>query len=312
MDPIAYIIRGARRRALDPNAVLAVFKQEGLGGGIGDYGTSFGPAQLHIGGALPRAIGARGPRFAQQCAWSPAGLDYALNQIAGVARGQRGRAAVQSIVSRFERPADPSREIAGALGAYGSVGAAGRPLGVGPTAPQRRFGGRRLASAGIGAPPQVDVSGIINLTNQIVGLPALSMPITMPQAQARARVPSPVRPGVAAGPPVEPAPRRGGRSINWLEHFAAPYGLTVTSTTGGKHVKGSYHYRGRAVDFGGSPNRMAALAKQATRHPEQVTEMFYTGPGNPGVWIKNGKVYPNSQLDPSIARGHTTHVHLAR
>jgi len=46
-------------------------------------------------------------------------------------------------------------------------------------------------------------------------------------------------------------------------------------------------------------------------HPADFAEFFYTGPGNPGFFIKNGVVYPNSQLDPSVAAGHTNHVHLA-
>jgi hypothetical protein len=123
MDPVAYIIQQARRRNLDPNAVLAVARQEGLGGGIGDRGTSFGPWQLHQGGALPRGI-----RNPQQWAWSPQGINYALDRIAGVAAGRRGRAAIQAIVTGFERPANPGREIQGALGAYGRGAATRQPL----------------------------------------------------------------------------------------------------------------------------------------------------------------------------------------
>ena len=101
------ILQGARARGLDPNAVLAVARVEGLGGGVGDQGTSFGPFQLHAGGALPRGIS--NPR-----AWaeSQAGINYALDQIARVAGGKRGRAAIAHIVSRFERPSDIPSSIA--------------------------------------------------------------------------------------------------------------------------------------------------------------------------------------------------------
>jgi hypothetical protein len=305
-NPISYIIQGARRRGLDPNAVLAVAKQEGLGGGIGDYGTSFGPWQLHIGGALPHEVGARGAGYAQRWAWSPAGINYALDQMAHVARGQRGRAAVTSIVSRFERPAAPGREIAGALGAYGSAIGAGRPLAVGPTRPQQRFGGRRLAGAGIGAPTQpIDLTGLVNLTNQIVGLPATSVPITIPgsapaQPAARRVTPGRARPVIQ---PATRAPRRGGKTIRYLENFAAPYGLTVTSTTGGKHVRGSYHYKGRAIDVSGSRARMRAVAEAALKHPQDFAEMFYDPMG---LYIKDGRIIKGS------IGGHTDHVHLAR
>jgi hypothetical protein len=88
--------------------------------------------------------------------------------------------------------------------------------------------------------------------------------------------------------------------------------VQVTSTTSGNHVKNSYHYRGRAVDFGGDPHRMAALQRQALKHPEQFTELFYTGPGAAPYFIKDGKLRPLSELDPSVAANHRNHVHAAR
>lgn len=105
---------------LDPRAVMAVASQEGLGGGIGDNNTSFGPFQLHQGGAYP-SYAPQDPQAAQQWAWSPQGVDYALRQIQSVAGGLKGPAAVSNIVSRFERPANIPGEIQGALRAYGNV-----------------------------------------------------------------------------------------------------------------------------------------------------------------------------------------------
>src|SRR5262245_56225909 len=106
---------------VDPRAALAVAGQEGLGGGIGDYGTSFGPFQLHYGGAYP-SWAPRGSQQASQ-AWAqrPAGMHYALNQIAGVAKGMRGREAVTNIVHRFERPLDKEGETARAWASYGGT-----------------------------------------------------------------------------------------------------------------------------------------------------------------------------------------------
>jgi hypothetical protein len=229
MDSIQYIIRQARRRNLDPNAVLAVARQEGLGGGVGDQGTSFGPWQLHAGGALPAGI-----RNPQQWAWSPAGINYALDRIAGVAAGKRGQAAVQAIVTGFERPANPGREIAGASRAYGRAAGAGRPLAgsafdtssVGRPQPPRRA----AASS-----PGLDVSGIINLTNSIVGLPPVPIQVNLPGRQTAAP-PQRINRTLSSGGRTSGrnpglSPRRGGRSLNWLEHFAAPFGVQVTSTT---------------------------------------------------------------------------------
>jgi hypothetical protein len=120
----------AAQRGLDPSAVLAVAAQEGLSGGIGDSGTSFGPFQLHKGGALPRNLA-----NPAQWSWSKAGLIYALNAISRVARGRKGSDAIRNIVSRFERPANPEAEIAKALAAYGRPGA-GMPRQTSESAPQ--------------------------------------------------------------------------------------------------------------------------------------------------------------------------------
>jgi murein DD-endopeptidase MepM/ murein hydrolase activator NlpD len=123
-DPIGYIKAGSRQRGVDPRAVLAVARQEGLGGGIGDQGTSFGPFQLHYGGAYP-AHAPRGQQASQAWAWSPAGLSYALDRIAGVSKGLQGRNAISAIVNRFERPANPAAEIGKALAAYGGANQGG-------------------------------------------------------------------------------------------------------------------------------------------------------------------------------------------
>jgi hypothetical protein len=259
---------------------------------VGDNGTSFGPFQLHRGGALPANVPLGG---AQQWATSPAGINYALDRIAGVARGKRGRAAVEAIVSQFERPADPAGEIQRALGHYGGATSSGAlrgspAVGAGPT------GNRGLSPL---------LASVINSNNQILGLPPTQFPtldsitgVTGPAAQPKQTA--------------TVAPRRSGKTIRFLEHFAAPYGLNVTATTNGRHVKGSYHYRGRAVDFSGGPSNMAALAEAALTHPQDFTEMFYSGPGSPGFYIKNGRVYPNSQLDRSVFDHHHDHVHLAK
>ena len=116
---VAEIRAGAQARNLDPLAVLAIAGAEGLGGGIGDNGTSFGPFQLHIGGALPAAVAAQGPAYADAWAWSPAGINYALDQMAKVAGGLTGHAAIAAIATRFERPLNSAAEIAKAQKSYG-------------------------------------------------------------------------------------------------------------------------------------------------------------------------------------------------
>lgn len=116
----ALIAQMARQRGLDPRAVLAIASVEGgFNGAIGDHGTSFGPFQLHQGGALPRGEGN---------AWanSKQGIAYALDSMVkdGIA-GLRGQAAVSAISSKFERPLNVPGEISKAMGRYGNLGGVG-------------------------------------------------------------------------------------------------------------------------------------------------------------------------------------------
>jgi hypothetical protein len=131
----AYVKQVAPQLGLDPAAVLAVASAEGIGGGIGDQGTSFGPWQLHYGGALPSSV-YQGPNSAatQAWAWSQEGVDYALEGIAAKAHGLTGADAVSAIVTQFERPRDPGPEIQRALVSYPSF-SIGQPAQAPPIAP---------------------------------------------------------------------------------------------------------------------------------------------------------------------------------
>lgn len=107
---------------LDPRAALAVFGTEGLSGGIGDGGHAFGPAQLNnAGGVITGKFAGQSPEQINQWAWSPAGIDYALAGINRVAAGLHGQAAINAIVSQFERPQDIPREITRATQNYGGL-----------------------------------------------------------------------------------------------------------------------------------------------------------------------------------------------
>jgi len=107
----SYITKRAIDFGLDPQAVVGVAQNEGLSGAVGDNGTSFGPFQLHAGGALPQEVWQQGPEYAQKWAWSPEGIDYALGQMAQSAKGLKGMEAVRAIVLNFERPADPTGDL---------------------------------------------------------------------------------------------------------------------------------------------------------------------------------------------------------
>lgn len=134
------IFSGARKYGLDPFAVMAVALAEGglVYGAVGDGGTSYGPFQLHKGGALPKG---------RTAAWanSPAGIEYALRKMAAAgARGLKGQAAIDAIVRRFERPADPGSEIERAGGYYSrltTTAAQTNPEGPGGPTMQGQTGG---------------------------------------------------------------------------------------------------------------------------------------------------------------------------
>ncbi len=84
----------------------------------------------------------------------------------------------------------------------------------------------------------------------------------------------------------------------WAAKVARKMGLTVTSTTGGQHAPGSYHYSGRAVDVAGPASAMARFYRfMAKKNP---TELFYDPLGG----IKNG-------VQIGAIGGHSSHVHVA-
>lgn len=86
--------------------------------------------------------------------------------------------------------------------------------------------------------------------------------------------------------------------LKWAMKRAKKLGLWITSTTGGQHAPGSYHYQGRAFDCAGSASNMAAFYK-ATRWTNP-TELFYDPLGG----VKYGQ-------DIGPIGGHSDHVHIA-
>jgi len=87
--------------------------------------------------------------------------------------------------------------------------------------------------------------------------------------------------------------------------LARSLGLTVTSTTGGSHSAGSYHYQGLAIDVSnssGPTTEMASFYQQAKqRFDGRILELFYD---------PLGSVFNNVE-SPEAIGGHSDHVHLA-
>jgi hypothetical protein len=120
---IQQVIHFARKRNLDPAAILANAAGEGgwynREGDIGDLagGGSYGPFQLYAQGALPAQF--RGnPEKADTWAWSKPGIRYGLNAIDKVASGLSGKPALDAIVTQFERPANAAEQVEKRWGYY--------------------------------------------------------------------------------------------------------------------------------------------------------------------------------------------------
>ena len=103
--------------------------------------------------------------------------------------------------------------------------------------------------------------------------------------------------------------------VNWNGHpsnvtaqvreaalLANQHGLYVTSTTDLKHASGSWHYAGRAADFGGTYSNMVAFQREAAKKWGGALEIF----GPDAFYIKNGRLY-NGHFP-----NHGDHVHVAR
>jgi hypothetical protein len=93
-------------------------------------------------------------------------------------------------------------------------------------------------------------------------------------------------------------PGGGAGSLGWAMSRARQLGLRITSTTGGRHARRSYHYSGRAFDAAGSPAAMRQLYREVARR--RPTELFYDPMGG----MKHGRSI-------GAIGGHRTHIHVA-
>lgn len=84
-------------------------------------------------------------------------------------------------------------------------------------------------------------------------------------------------------------------------------GLSITSTTGGNHVSGSYHYKGRAVDIGGSSEEMFKAAKWIGKN---LTHVLAEGIHNPNLAVKDHRTVSSSTFS-EVWAAHANHIHLA-
>lgn len=165
--------------AVDPQAALAVATHEGLSGGIGDGGHAFGPWQLNnAGGVITGMFPGASPEQINAWAWSPEGLSFAIRHIATVAGGLKGAPAVTNIVTRFERPANPSAEVANSLATLGVGGKAldalMPSLPAAPSATTQSLGATTAAPKAAQSSRQSLLLSLIGQGNSLFGLPSMS------------------------------------------------------------------------------------------------------------------------------------------
>jgi hypothetical protein len=303
------IISRARKYGIDPVAALAVAQGEGglRWGAVGDNGTSHGPFQLRVGGANPYT-GAKAKQFAN----SPAGIDYAIRKMAeSGARGLTGEAAVNAIVRKFERPADPDTSVARAVARLGSIKLkGGQPAPVqsvrqttsSPAIPQQAFGTLNDLFRRVGLAP-LDVVG--------------DMPLGVP-----GRVAAPSPPAATAAPALSPTPNGKlprFRKLDLAVHLiqkAQSMGLTVKENpfvdgVDPVHVRGSDHYRvlgkrkgkkvGAGGDVSGDPETMRAFFEYASQYAGKGLKDLFHDPV--------GYSYDNGKRWNKTIGGHGKHVH---
>lgn len=284
--------RLAPQYGIDPAAAIAVALGEGglvnRENDIGDLagGGSYGPFQLYAKGALPRQY-VGNAALADRWAWSPEGIKYALSRMkAAGASGLRGPAAVEMIIRRFERPADPNKSVAAALARLGTGGVAQRTEQGGASNSFAQAFKPEVAGSMPAAPIQNRRDFILQ------GLIAGRNPNDLIQALPGMRR----REAVVAGPSPNPASRAStpamsqtstGKDIRELIYD--PMG-SVFDGVASKEPYGGHpnhvHYAGR------TPQQMLQAIALARNLGLSVRENPYTDPVDP-VHTKNSLHYGN-------------------
>lgn len=128
-------------------------------------------------------------------------------------------------------------------------------------------------------------------------------------------------PGIGGGGLVGGGPTGGksygfaGPSAALLESLARAatdrFNLRITSTFGGNHVSGSYHFKRRAFDCAGSEADMRAYARYVLQVNEQTGGKIMELIHNPGPCIKNGRVVNGNTIFAGVWEGHRDHDHVA-
>ncbi len=309
---VGWMKQSAAKYNIDYPASMAVALSEGglVPGAVGDGGTSFGPFQLHVGGALPKNRGA---------AWanSRAGIDYAYRKMAETgSSGLTGAAAIGNIIRKFERPADPDNAVSRAKQHYSHLLSGGLGKGV-------RVNGQVLVDDNVVAPNVPGsrqnnlVSALLKANVEFARTGKLRSDIITAALIAKAEN---TDTGVRVGKrkPISVPAGQLGDPEKALRHSMKvardKFGLTVLENNvydpvnPDVHTPTSNHYQhfsgstvNRAADISGDPASMMAFTKWANKTYGGMTrELFYDPWGGTKGTTSIGAI-----------GGHSDHVHIA-
>lgn len=124
----------------DAQAVMGIASNEGMSGKVGDQGHAFGPFQLNnAGGVLTGMFPGATEAQLNAWAWSKAGIAWAIahagSSKGAAGKGLTGKAAVDAWTKNFERPKNPSADLAAGYAAVGYSGTATTPTPTFTTTP---------------------------------------------------------------------------------------------------------------------------------------------------------------------------------
>ena len=320
------IVSAAIANNLDPAAVIAVALGEGgvRYGAVGDNNTSFGPFQLHVGGALPEG---------KDAAWanSPEGIRYAIRSIikAGAA-GKRGNAAINTIIRRFERPANPDASVTNAIERYSGltwINKNGVPTPVaGPSTPVSSL--RTLAAQYRSVNPiqagELPSQALVRMLNERQQMQSLLASNAPPPVETVGGTPKPfslpngiVAPLGGAIPTKsefnvqdpEGSPGKGGRYHSALDWFN-PAGSPVYSPWGGRVVEVTPSRGNSGQVFGGvvkiqAPNGLVFVTRHVDPRNIEVGQTVNAGTVLAGVtdW-KGGSDHAHIEIWRSLKGGY--------
>ena len=236
-------------------------------------------------------------------------LQRGASRVRALADAERQAAAtlrqrVEAAIRAAEAPADPvgGAGVPAGGGAGGAGGAGGSVPGAVAPAPSEfaelpEAGDDANRAADPGAPGAYDPTADTGDAPADPGAAPVD-PNAAPPADPNAAPPADPAAAAPAGGGEFPADGTPADMLAYASKRAVELGLVITSTTGGVHTPGSYHYQGRAIDIAGPPPAMAAFYTEfAGTLP---TELFY----DPLGAIKNGAPIPP-------IGGHVDHVHIA-